>query len=443
MARKKSNRSVKASSQHTQIKPIDETTNHDGPARPNTDLMNPEPRGRQFPQFCELPYDIRAMIWEEILATQRILRVSLEKRETSTRNKYQRKKVTKAKNKKSSNAEAETDLDTVPEKPYRVVVEERYVISKLFHVCSESRHAAETFYRVKVPCTYRWGKKTQDGTFYFRPEFDNIQVGVSEYVSDFAFNLWQLDPRYVGLINITLPWQPDHQKVMKMEDKEKDILRGVLLRLQNVSFAHMQEKPRAPPPPVRTLAYVHSTQMAANATNNNNGEPRRPSPRTGWEPDCTGPISTCIPSFECLPADPRKLGNDHTRPYFSFKNLIHSTLGWFRLLESLEAVHEHEVNYRFMLSYETTGRNIATREQAVSWVQSQRKNFKARAVSEGLEHGEWVQPAMGFWLYPIGCVKSFVNDDGTLKTAKDVLNGAELEEIMSSCVPELCLSRLA
>ncbi|UZP43082.1 hypothetical protein NXS19_010898 [Fusarium pseudograminearum] len=369
MALKKSNRSVKASSQHTQIKSIDETTNHDSPARPNTDLMNPEPRERQFPQFCELSYDIRAMIWEEILATQRILRVSLEKRETSTRNKYQRKKVTKAKNKKSSKAEVETDLDTVPEKPYRVVVEERYAISKLFHVCSESRHAAETFYRVKVPCTYRWGKKTQDGTFYFRPEFDNIQVGVSEYFSDFAFNLWQLDPRYVGLINITLPWQPNHQKVMEMEDKEKDVLRGILLRLQNVSFAHMLLKPRAPPP-----------------------------------------------------SDPRKLGNDHTRPYFSFKNLIHAALGWFRLLEALEAVHEHE---------------------AVSWVQSQRKNFKARAVSEGLEHGEWVQPAMGFWLYPIGCVKSFVNDDGTLKTAKDVLDGVELEEIMSSCVPELCLSRLA
>lgn len=50
---------------------------------------------------------------------------------------------------------------------------------------------------------------------------------------------------------------------------------------------------------------------------------------------------------------------------------------------------------------------------------------------------------MGFWLYPIECVKSFVNNDGTLKTVEDVLDGMELEEIMNSCVPELYLSSLA
>lgn len=50
---------------------------------------------------------------------------------------------------------------------------------------------------------------------------------------------------------------------------------------------------------------------------------------------------------------------------------------------------------------------------------------------------------MGFWLYPIECVKSFVNNDGTLKTVEDVLDGVELEEIMNSCVPELYLSSLA
>ncbi|RGP62654.1 hypothetical protein FSPOR_9234 [Fusarium sporotrichioides] len=446
MARKKLNCSNKAQIEYTQTKLVEKDATQDGPAQTNTDLMNPEAKGRQFPKFSELPHDIRAMIWEEALANQRILRISLEKRETTTRNKYQRKKATKAMGKKPSKAEVETDLQTTIEKPYRVVVEERHSLSKLLHVCSESRHVAESFYRVKISCTYKWGNKTQDGTFYFRPEFDNIQVGVTEYLSDFAFSLWQLDPRYVGLINLTLPWQPNVHKIMEMNDQERYTLRGVLLRLQNVSFAHMQEKPRAPPRPLRTLAYVYSTPMAGNAngndTNDNDGEPKPPSPRTGWEPDCTGPIATCIPSFDSLPVDPRKLGNDHTRPYFSFKNPIHIALGWFRLLESLEAVYEHKVNYRFMLSYETTGRNIATRDQAVSWVQSQRKNFKARAVSEGLEHREWVQPAMGFWLYPIECVGSLVTDEGVLKTAKDVLDGAKLEDIMSKCVPELCLSRL-
>ncbi|KAG8670544.1 hypothetical protein FPOAC2_09907 [Fusarium poae] len=444
MARKKSSRSAKAHYEHTQNKSAEDNATQDGPSRTNTDLLNYEAKGRQFPQFRELPYDVRAMIWEEALANQRILRISLEKRETSTRNKYQRRKATKAKGKKARKVEDEEE-PSAPEKTYRVVVEERYAISKLFHICSESRRAAESFYRVRVPCTYKWGNKTQEGTFYFRPEFDNIQVGITEYLSDFAFDLWQLDSRYVGLINLTLPWQPNVRKIMEMDDHERDILRGVLLRLQNVSFAHMQEKPRAAPPPVRTLAYVHSMQMAnanGNTTNDNDGEPTPPKPRTGWEPDCTGPISTCIPSFERLPVDPREMGNDHTRPYFSFKNPVHIALSWFRLLESIEATYEHRVNYRFMLSYETTGRNIATRDQATSWVQSQRKNFKARAVSEGLEHGEWVQPAMGFWMYPIECVGSLVDDEGVLKTAKDVLEGVELEDIMSKYAPELCLSRL-
>jgi hypothetical protein len=49
---------------------------------------------------------------------------------------------------------------------------------------------------------------------------------------------------------------------------------------------------------------------------------------------------------------------------------------------------------------------------------------------------------MGFWLYPIECIGSLVDDEGVLKTAKDILEDAELEDIMTKCVPELCLSRL-
>jgi hypothetical protein len=446
MPRRKPSRSKATQSEPAQSNSVQGNVPQDGPARTNVDLINPEPKGRQFPQFAELPYDIRAMIWEEALANQRVLHVSLEKPESSTRNKNQRKKAKKAKGKKSSKFDAETDQPATPEKPYRVVVDERHALSKLFHVCTESREVAERFYRVKMPCTYRWGNKTQEGTFYFRPEFDNIQVGVTDYFADFAFTLYNLDTRYVGLINLTLPRQPNAHTLMEMDDTERDILRGVLLRLQNVSFAHVLEKPRAPPRHPRTLAYIHSMQMAAianaNNANDNDEEPKTPKPRTGWEPDCTGPISTCIPSFDRLPVDPREMGNDHNRPYFSFKNPIHIAVSWFHLLEVLAAVHEHEVKYRFMLSYETSGRNIATRDQAASWVQSQRKNFKTRAVSEGLEHGNWVQPAMGFWLYPIECIGSLVDDEGVLKTAKDILEDAELEDIMTKCVPELCLSRL-
>lgn len=414
----------------------------------NTGLMNPESRAvAQFPRFGEFPYDIRTLIWEQALLSQRLIHVSLEKRQVSARNRNQRNKATKAtakgRGKKSFKQDAGSPQDDIPEKPYCVVVEERYAMSKLFHVCTESRDTARRFYRVKIPCIYRWGNKTQEGTFYFRPDLDNIQVGISEYFADFAFNLYQLDPRYVGLVSLTLPFQPNIQKLMVMDDTERDVLRGVLLRLENVSFAHMQEKTRAPPPPRRTLAYIHSMALAAAAAaNNDSDEPQPPKPRTAWEPDCTGPMSTCIPSFDKLSQDPRKLGNDHTRPYFSFKNPIHIALSWFRLLEILEVVHEHKVNCRFMMSYETSGRNIATREQATSWVQSQRKNFKSRALSEGIEHGEWVQPAMGFWLYPMECVGSLVNDEGALKTAKDVLEGVQLKEALEKCVPELCLSRL-
>ena len=421
-----------------------------GSTHTNTDLMNPEPRGvAQFPRFGEFPYDIRTLIWEQVLLSQRLIRISLEKREVSARNRNQRNKATKAKaksrGKKSSKQDIESPQVDIPEKPYCVVVEERYAMSKLFHVCTESRDTANRFYRVKTPCIYRWGNKTQEGTFYFRPDLDNIQVGISEYFADFAFHLYQLDPRYVGFIKLTLPFQPNIQKLMDMNDAERDILRGVLLRLENVSFSHMQEKTRAAPPPRRTLTYVHSMALAAAATaaaDNGSDEPQPPKPRTSWEPDCAGPMSTCIPSFDKLSQDPRKLGNDHTRPYFSFKNPIHIALSWFRLLEILEVVHEHKVNYRFMMSYETSGRNIATREQATSWVQSQRKNFKSRALSEGIEHGEWVKPAMGFWLYPMECVGSLVNNEGALKTAKDVLEGVQLKEALEKCVPELCLSRL-
>ncbi|RFN54262.1 hypothetical protein FIE12Z_1388 [Fusarium flagelliforme] len=426
MRRKNSNRRKAAqdepSSAQKNANKNDSTSS--GSAHTKTDLMNPGSMGAaQFPLFAELPYDIRTLIWEQLLLSQRLLHVSLEKRELSARNKNQRNKATKAKTrsrgKKSFKQHVETPQDDIPEKPYCVVVEERYAMSKLFHVCTESRDTANRFYRVKTPCPH-------------------LRI-----FPDFAFNLYQLDPRYVGLVNLTLPFQPNVHKLMDMDDAERDILRGVLLQLENVSFAHIQEKPRTAHRPRRTLAYVHYMALAAAAAaNNGSDEPQPPKPRTGWEPDCTGPMSTCIPSFDKLSQDPRKLGNDHTRPYFSFKNPTHIALSWLRLLEVLEAVHEHKVNYRFMMSYETSGRNIATREQATSWVQSQRKNFKTRALSEGIEHGEWVQPAMRFWLYPIECVGSLINDEGTLKTAKDVLDGIELKEALEKCVPELCLSRL-
>ncbi|RGP78864.1 hypothetical protein FLONG3_3063 [Fusarium longipes] len=433
MARRKSARSGKARSEPVQS----DTENivQNGSARTNIDLMNPEPEGGQFLRFSSFPYDIRAMIWEEYLSNHRILHIAIENLEAPARNKHQRKKAKKATNKTSS-----------IQSPYRVFLDERYALSKLFHVCSESRDAAKRFYRVQYLCTYRWGYKTQEGTLYFRPEFDTVQSCVTADLFDFASNLFRLDSRYVGLQSLAVPKQCRVHTLMEMEDRKREVMKEVLLRLQSVSFLHMQEKPRAPPRPLRTLAYVHSMQQAANrngtGTNNNDQQPRRPKPRTGWEPDCTGPISTCIPSFERLSADPRKLGNDHTRPYFSFQNPVHIALSWFRLLESLEIFYEHGPNYRFMLSYETTGRNIATRDQAVSWVQGQRKDFRARAASEGLEQGEWVSPAMGFWLYPIECVGSLVNEDGGLKTAKEVFTGAQLKDNMSKCVPELCLSRL-
>ncbi|KAL4727930.1 hypothetical protein ACLX1H_004629 [Fusarium chlamydosporum] len=385
----------------------------------STDLLNPETEGTMFPQFVKMPYDVRASTWEQALSNQRLLRITLEKPESSSRNKNQRKKA------KKTTRHGEVERESVSSMPYRVVLEERYAISKLFHVCAESRDAAKRFYRVKM------GQQTQEGTFYFQPDLDNLQVGIAEHFSDFAFNLYQRDPLYVGLVNLTLPWQCNVHKLMEMNDGQRDILRGVLLRLENVSFSHMLEKPRTAPRPRRTLAWVHSLQVSGNTngnvntdTNNTEG-PKPPNPRTGWEPDCTGPISTCIPSFEKLLVDPRPLGKDFIRPYFSFKNPIHIALSWFRLLQSLEAVYEHEVEYRVMLRYETTGRNTATREQAASWVRSQRKNFKARAVSEGLQHGEWAQPAMGSWLYPIKCVGSLVDDEGVLKTAKEILEGTE------------------
>ncbi|KAF5012497.1 hypothetical protein FDECE_1450 [Fusarium decemcellulare] len=160
-----------------------------------------------FPQFPRLPREIRLMIWELSLHRKRILHVDL----TFLR------------------------LLTEPWK-WAPILSQQNAISKLFRVNSESRYAALRFYRVHLPCEYQCrGRVEKNGTFYFNPELDIIEVTGWKKFAEFAHSLWVNDPRHVGLINLMLTRYDDFEGIIP-EQTNMPLLRQTVSRLKHIIF---------------------------------------------------------------------------------------------------------------------------------------------------------------------------------------------------------------
>ncbi|KAJ3549495.1 hypothetical protein NM208_g473 [Fusarium decemcellulare] len=121
---------------------------------------------------------------------------------------------------------------------YRLAVPQQQVISKLFHINSESRHVAIRFYRVQLPCRYgaRGQRTEENGTFYFNPELDTLAIrDVWNQFPKFAHDLWVNDPKRVGLINLMVSEGASYASIPN-ERFNMPLLRQVVSRLECVTF---------------------------------------------------------------------------------------------------------------------------------------------------------------------------------------------------------------
>ncbi|KAF4464155.1 hypothetical protein FALBO_9014 [Fusarium albosuccineum] len=137
-----------------------------------------------FSHFSRLPRELRWAIWRLGLQYERLLHVEVH-------------------SSKSHCTATERPLDKQRDhQAYEIILSERQPISKLSHVNFEAREITHRFYRVQLPCLYRWeSKEDTEGIFYFHPELDTLEIRGEPFAS-FAQDLWAHDTRSVGLINL-------------------------------------------------------------------------------------------------------------------------------------------------------------------------------------------------------------------------------------------------
>ncbi|KAL6361113.1 hypothetical protein LRP88_04575 [Fusarium phalaenopsidis] len=176
----------------------------------NLGILNPASGSKatdSFHHFNRLPPEVRQIIWGFELNHERLLHVE---------------------------AHPQADEDD-NERPYKIILTECQPISKLALVCSESRAVTHRFYRVQLPCLYRWrGKQDAKGTLYFNPELDTLEIR-GRFFANFVEDLWVQDPRNVGLINLAL----SKENLIVPLDRAMDYsLERVLSRLERVVFLY-------------------------------------------------------------------------------------------------------------------------------------------------------------------------------------------------------------
>ncbi|RSM12117.1 hypothetical protein CEP52_002631 [Fusarium oligoseptatum] len=136
------------------------------PSGQHLQLSNPKPKGEGiFSLFPRLPIEIRCLILEQELHHERFIRVELA----------------------SHKAHPEYVRQLSPwvqsDENY-LIISEWPAINKTLHVNAESRSYASRFYRVQLPCRYRYGRDgrvEEKGIFYFNPELDNLEIKGMQY----------------------------------------------------------------------------------------------------------------------------------------------------------------------------------------------------------------------------------------------------------------------
>ncbi|KAF5007213.1 hypothetical protein FDECE_6447 [Fusarium decemcellulare] len=411
----------------------------------NLEIFNPGPKStalNSFLYFNRLPLELRWKIWEIELRHERLLHVELRPLSSA---------------KKAKNSDGACDETSTP---YKVILTEFQPISKLAHVNSESREITSRFYRVQLPCRYRWdGKDDFDGIFYFNPELDTLEVR-GKLFADFAQDLWVRDPRHVGLINVALDeiqfiaQPPDNFGHHRKRDVYKsgiDHLRQALSRLERVIFIYLGGLQRM---------FI--------------GEPRRSDGRSR-EMHLYRPIMAAVPKFDRLSHDPRSLVKPTLDAVYLTNTDPRVTIRrWFKLLATCKVKHDHEVEYSFMVAY--GGRNmrrykrgedfsvdpgwfreespnpvITNRNEAVDWVQEQEARWKAylQYFQEEMsmpypQQERPSHPVVGFWLFPIEALGPLPDPKSDRSERNTVLHTwrSHRRIDLSGYKPKLCLSYL-
>ncbi|KAH7008246.1 hypothetical protein EDB80DRAFT_763584 [Ilyonectria destructans] len=330
-------------------------------------IINTVPYGTgAFTQFTRLPLELRSVIWEQSLCHERLIRVELWPG-SSPEHLYEDQERTVRDQAKASLQLSETFL---------IVLRNRHEISKLLRVCSESRQAALRFYRVQVPCYYKQlGSPPIEGTFYFHPELDILDISGQNFFARFSHMLWAHDPRRVGLVNLGLAKSGPkgyYDKLFKQK-KDEDLLRQALSRLRCVIFGYDGQLGRGIPDISTTCGSFKKSQILRSR-----------------------PLQASVSKFQRLPRDPRSIETELKKVFMGFGDPRDQIYRWFRLLEKWQIEYH---NYSVERVENREEAFLALWEEEKDW-----KRWRKTCAEEGTaceDDDQALPSAYGFWLFPI------------------------------------------
>lgn len=343
-----------------------------------------------FPQFPKLPPEIRSMIWTQSLCHERFIRVELllgrspQDLLDEDRPDYYAELDARTIQELDARSHHRARLDR--ENSFLVVLRNRHEISKLFRVCSESRQSAMGFYRVQVPCYYKQlGEDPTEGTFYFNPELDFLDIDGLKFLPRFANTLLANDPRHVGLINLGCVWgHPGecYDPLFEPVEGDEHLVRQLLSRLRRVIFSYNGH-------------FGRSVQ-------------KRLAQKYGLKPQLhrSRPILASVSKFQRLPQDPRSVEAELTKTLLGLADPRDQMYRWYRLLEHWQIEYpNHRIDYRYMITVNNT--RVTDREKALFALREEKEEWnrcREAYVADGVpceEDDYELASAYGFWLFPI------------------------------------------
>ncbi|UPK94126.1 hypothetical protein LCI18_005061 [Fusarium solani-melongenae] len=244
-------------------------------AAPYLQPLNPKPKPKgEFHLFPQLSTDLRCMIWQQTLCHERLVFVHLVSRGEQPKNYYH----------------SDPWRNGVTD-DYVIFVSQRSTISKLFRVNAEARSCASRFYRVQLPCTYRYGDHMEgNGTLYINPELDTLAISSIEHFVKFAHDIWIHDPRRVGLLNMAME---QHLLYHIYKQGNNSRLREVVSLIRQFWFMFMQK---------RSCRFRRTRFRGTDDT------------LSGLKPHFSRPIMAATPVFDRRP-DPRPIQADLKQVY--------------------------------------------------------------------------------------------------------------------------------
>ncbi|KAF4998708.1 hypothetical protein FGRMN_3034 [Fusarium graminum] len=411
-------------------------------------ILNPVSPFVSFPQFVNLPAEIRCMIWNFAMAYNRLINVELHQQTG-------RKKALKYLNGISEDLKRLFNDNT---NDYGIPYFHGSAMSALFQITSESRREAEKFYRVKILGTaYGNYERSVNGILYLCPELDMVHISAASSpfggVMEFAQNVLINDPKGIGLINIGIPADvsaDDAKSVANETSFQLEHLSEVIGRFEKVVFVQVT----APHQLYKQLCNA-STPIA---------KLHRPTPVAGQ--------ATC---YDILDTDPRPIQDELKRLYLGSVDPRRGLGAWNLFLEILQAkildenihdrnnhnwnFHNHNITYHLMLYYsehhasytldeapeQIRGGQACVGEESVTYgCDVQKRSSGCDLMTKEVlgtiqERNKMPQLAIGFWLFPIESIGSLASN---MPWSIVVKLQYDRVENMTKYPPQLCLFHL-